>query len=78
MTENKLKGLAVNSYPTLYYYEADKPKVAYEDGRELQDLKDFLVVNSKQYMKAFPDAKVFVEEVTSVVHLNSMNHDKIT
>lgn len=78
MTENKIKGLTVNGFPTIYFWEADKTMVKYEGGRELQDLKDFLVQKSKQYMKAFPDAKVFVEEVTSVVSLNAQNHDKIT
>jgi hypothetical protein len=35
MTENKIKGLAVTGYPTLYYHEADKAMVTYEGGREL-------------------------------------------
>jgi protein disulfide-isomerase-like protein len=35
MTENKIKGLNVTGYPTLNYYEADKPMISYEGGREL-------------------------------------------
>jgi hypothetical protein len=75
MTKNQLTSPEVKGFPTIYYYPQTGEPVTYDGGRNLQDLKDYLIKNSAAYRSAFPKEKLEEEEVTSVVILDSKNHD---
>jgi thiol-disulfide isomerase/thioredoxin len=70
MTKNKLEAPEVKGFPTIYYYPKEGESQAYDGGRTLQDLKDYLIKNSSAYKTAFPNEKLEEEEVTSVTILD--------
>jgi thioredoxin-related protein len=75
MTKNKLETPEVKGFPTIYFYPKEGESQAYDGGRTLQDLKDYLIKNSSAYRLAFPKEKLEEEEVTSVTVLDQKNHD---
>jgi hypothetical protein len=75
MTKNKLEAPEVKGFPTIYFYPKGGESQAYDGGRTLQDLKDYLIKNSTAYRLAFPKEKLEEEEVTSVTVLDQKNHD---
>jgi protein disulfide-isomerase A6 len=80
MTKNKLDSPEVKGFPTIFFYPQAGDAVAYDGGRSLKDLKEYLIKNSQAYKAAFPNEKIEVieEEVTSVTILDSKNHEKVT
>jgi protein disulfide-isomerase-like protein len=72
MTKNKLEAPEVKGFPTIFFYPKEGDSVAYDGGRSLKDLKEYLIKNSQAYKAAFPKEKIEVEEeeVTSVTILD--------
>lgn len=88
MTENELKETPIKGYPTIFWYPKDKnaQRIAFEDNRSLDGVKQFVLKNSVDYKNHFPNEKLKVsadsqdipeKDDDAVKVLVGLNHDEI-
>jgi len=54
-TENKIKSLKIEGFPTIYFHPKTGEPIQYEGGRKVGDFKKYLYKNSEAYRDAFPE-----------------------